>query len=361
MNYESVHLIIRADASSSSGMGHVMRSLALAQHWTAMKGKATFLSWCESDILRNLIQTSGTEFIPLSKPHPDPHDLHSTLKLLKEIEKQHIKTVGDTWLALDGYHFDSNYQQALGDAGCKLLVTDDTAHLPRYHADILVNQNLDAEMLPYKTDSETLKLLGTNYALIRQEFAGRKPAQRQTPDKAFNVLVTLGGSDEANTTLKIVEALALLARRDMNVKIVLGPTNFHRASLERFKSSMPGELQLISTTTTMPELMAWADIAISAAGSTCWELAYMGVPMILIVLAENQVGIANGLAKRGLAVNLGWHTQVTAEEIAQAFENLSQSAHGRDQMSRMGRALIDGQGATRVADRMTQLSMASTV
>jgi spore coat polysaccharide biosynthesis predicted glycosyltransferase SpsG len=94
--------------------------------------------------------------------------------------------------------------------------------------------------------------------------------------------------------------------------------------------------------------MDWADLAVTAAGSTCWELAYLGVPMITIVAAENQRGIADGLATRGAAVNLGWHGEVTLASIAAAIASLADDHRKRASMRRAARELVDGCGADRV-------------
>ena len=98
--------------------------------------------------------------------------------------------------------------------------------------------------------------------------------------------------------------------------------------------------------------MAWADLAVTAAGSTSWELARVGTPQVAIVLADNQRPVAQGLAAEGLAVSLGWHADLTPESIAGAVGALAGDAGRRGEMSRRGRELIDGRGACRVLAEM---------
>jgi spore coat polysaccharide biosynthesis predicted glycosyltransferase SpsG len=102
--------------------------------------------------------------------------------------------------------------------------------------------------------------------------------------------------------------------------------------------------------TNMPELMAWADVAISAGGSTCLELAFMGLPLLLLVLAENQGRNAECLAATDVAVNLGWHAHCTPEQITEALQTLCFSQARRRAMSREGRVLTDGKGCVRVVN-----------
>jgi spore coat polysaccharide biosynthesis predicted glycosyltransferase SpsG len=104
------------------------------------------------------------------------------------------------------------------------------------------------------------------------------------------------------------------------------------------------------------ELMAWADMAIAAGGSTNWELAFMGLPSIILTLADNQREIAGNLGKMGLTINLGWHEDVTIEMIKDAIAKLRESPEQRYQMSKQGRKLIDGYGSIRVLEKMALIN-----
>jgi len=133
-------LLVRADAGSQIGTGHLMRSLALARAWESAGGRVTFASCCEVEPLRERIRASGARLASLGHPHPDPADLAVTLALLAEAKSENAPPA-PTWVALDGYQFDSTYQQAVRDAGARLLVIDAVAHLGQYHPDVLLNQN----------------------------------------------------------------------------------------------------------------------------------------------------------------------------------------------------------------------------
>ena len=118
--------------------------------------------------------------------------------------------------------------------------------------------------------------------------------------------------------------------------------------------SLPLKVRLLGDPHDIPGLMAWADVAISGAGSTCWELAFMGLPAAVLVLADNQRGIAAGLAEYGTAINLGEAAEATDAQIADALCSLLGDRGLRARMSRKGKGLIDGRGAERVAEHLRQ-------
>ena len=102
----------------------------------------------------------------------------------------------------------------------------------------------------------------------------------------------------------------------------------------------------------MPEWMAWADLAIAAGGSTNWELAFMGLPSVIITVAENQSAIAQQLGKMGVTISLGWYQQLTVNQLTTAILSLLSAQQKRQQMSEKGRQLVDGLGSQRIIEKM---------
>ncbi len=350
MNKASKHLIIRADATHAMGTGHLMRCLALAQSWREIhEGRVTFITLCKSLGLLRRIVDAGFEVKTLKASYPDKGDLDSTLASLNAKPQ-------DTWLVLDGYHFDSDYQRRIKEAGHLLLAIDDLNHLGHYYSDIVVNQNIYARSLEYSCEPYTQLLLGTEYALLRQEFISQDSIQREIAPVARKILVSLGGSDPCNQTMKVLRALQSLDMPGLEAKIVIGSSNRRldeiREIAEKADSSVA--ISIIVDAPDMAALMAWADVAVSAAGSTCWELAFMGLPALLIVLADNQTGIAGGLEKAGTAVNLGWHYELTESAITKQLALLLRDSSRRSDMSEKGRKIVDGQGCQRVSSTLTR-------
>jgi UDP-2,4-diacetamido-2,4,6-trideoxy-beta-L-altropyranose hydrolase len=348
----SLNLVVRADANSIIGTGHLMRCIALAQAWQERGGHVTFLSHCQSEALQRRVIKEGFEFVFVERPHPDPADLKQVLDRLQNFRNGS----GMPWLVLDGYHFDSDYQRSIREAGSRLVVIDDYNHLSNYHADILLNQSIGAELIPYICDLKTLKLFGPKYALLRTEFLTWKNRIQKQSEDPRRVIVTLGGADPDNITLKVLRALLQTRLNGFGIDVIVGPANPNIKELEfeiqcARKASVPltNSIQLLYSI-NLPEIMAMADVAISAGGSTCWELCFFGKPFLVLITAENQRGIARGLDKVGSAICLGWHQDVTINQIKTNLESLLNDTQGRRELSIKGRKIVDGQGRNRVLD-----------
>lgn len=337
-------LALRADASASMGIGHLMRCLSLGRAFQNAGGHATFITACRDEPLLDRIKGAGLDLVITEQPYPSPVDLEVTLNWLGGHP--------GAWLALDGYQFDFDYQRQVKESGACLLVIDDYVHAECYHADLIINQNINAELIQYPAGPETKLLLGTSYAMLSPDFDVMRDHRPENPEVARRVLVTLGGGDPDNQTLKVINALSSLSIDGLETIVLVGAANPNIEALHKAMHDFDSEAQIVHNAANMPELMAWADVAICAGGSTCWELAFMGVPMIVIVLAENQTRIAEGLDEVGAAVNLGWFTGVTEEKLAQTLDDTVHDQPRRAAMSRRGRDLVDGHGCERVVEQL---------
>ena len=197
-------LIIRADASIAMGTGHVMRCLALAQAWQDEGGECIFAMAettaaseerirAEKFAVTNVVACPGTpqdaaQGVDLALAHHAP------------------------WIVVDGYQFDVEYQRKLKAAGLKLLVVDDTGHAGAYVADLVLDQNAHATKDLYQLrEPYTVLLLGPRYALLRREFKTWRAWKREIAPIARKVLVTVGGTDPGNLTIRVIRALRMLA------------------------------------------------------------------------------------------------------------------------------------------------------
>ncbi len=153
----------------------------------------------------------------------------------------------------------------------------------------------------------------------------------------------------------MIAALQQVGLPRIEAKIVVGGSNPHLEAIRQaVRQAGSPSLSVVENASDMPDLMAWADIAVSAAGTTCWELAFMQVPALLLILAENQRPNAEELARMGAALNLGWHEDATPPSMAEALRGLLSDAEGRSSMARAGAGLVDGRGAERVAAVLAQ-------
>lgn len=334
------NLIIRADASITIGTGHVMRCLSLAQAWQDSGGRPIFVTTTESPALEERLRSEGIHPFVISAKPGTTDDAIQTAHLAKK--------VGADWVILDGYYFDSSYQYKVKGAGHRLMVIDDMAYLSHYYADIVLNQNMHAMSLKYSYEPYTKLLLGTRYVLLRKEFLKWQRWIRRIPAIASKVLVTLGGGDSENVTMKVIQAFKEVNVDGIEVTIVIGPTNPHLETIKKELSHVSFAYRLLPSVRDMAELMAWADLAVSAGGSTCWEMAFMGLPSLLLILADNQRPIAQRLHSARIATNLGWHQDVSTIEIVENIDRLAKATEIRTDMVREGQNLVDGDGTARL-------------
>ena len=343
-------LLIRADASTQMGTGHVMRCLALAQAWQDKGGQVTLAATTFPPALGERLASEGLTLVTLTAEPGSPDDAQQTA--------EHARALGATWVIVDGYQFGAAYQRALKDAGLRVLFMDDYGHAGTYCADIVLNQNSYAhEGLYVQRASHTRLLLGPQYVLLRREFWPWRGWRRETSEVARKVLITMGGSDPDNVTLKVIRALDQIEAPGLEVTVIVGGGNPHFTEIEAAAQISRHQIKVERNVSDMPTLMAWADVAVTAGGSTCYELAFMGVPALIIVLAENQQPGAAALAEAGIAWNFGWHSHVEALVLAVSLNQIFGDAATRTMMAQCGQALIDGHGSVRIVAELAGKSL----
>lgn len=337
-------LLIRTDASPEIGTGHVMRCLALARQWQeAGFGDVAFMGRIDCERLRDWISRAGCDFVA---HHPGcvGEDLEAVRAELA------ARGEGTPWLVLDGYGFGPEYHDAAQEAGAYCLCIDDQADLPGYRSDVVLNQNPHGESAPYgMSGGSPVLLTGPRFALLRPEFRAQS-GPRPVPARAGNILLTFGGSDPAGAAPFALEALLGPGGPEQcAITVLAGPANPSMEAIRR-AAGMSARVRIIESTADMPGLMARSDLAVTACGGTCWEMACMGVPMVAVTTADNQQGIGTALKRAGAAVHLGLHPGVEGPKLAAAVRTLAADPLRRRRMAEAGRALVDGAGAERVCD-----------
>ena len=340
-----MNLLVRADANAQMGTGHVMRCLALAQEQHDAGVNATFVMAIEAPALETRLREERMGFVYLSTLPGSADDAIQTRQLARQ--------KGAQWVVADGYHFGGDYQRIIKDSALRLLFVDDYGHAEHYYADIVLNQNIHAyEGLYVNREPYTRLLLGTDYVLLRREFREWRKWNRKIPKMARKVLVTLGGSDQHNQTLKVMRALQKVDVDDLEAVVVIGASDPHFQELQATIHNSQFAVRLAQNVTDMSDLMAWADIAIAAGGSTAWELAFMGLPSLLLILADNQRPVADRLGSLGVSVNLGSYRKSSSTKITQAVTQLLEAPERRAEMAQQGRGLVDGRGVARVLESL---------
>jgi len=326
-----MRVVLRADASAAAGSGHVMRSLALAEALRVAGHRPHLASVNLPDPFRARASSLGVPVVDLDAG-TDPQGVAAI-----------AHDAG--WVVLDGYDFDARHVMAARDAGARTLVVDDHAAWAAYHSNVVVNTNVGATRAAYAGRVHGARLLvGPRFGLLRSEFARFADWSRAIPAVAATCLVTFGGTDPARATERVVAALAGLPIR---VVALVGPANPRADEIGR-----AGADEVVRDPPDVPELMASADLVATAASSTTLELAFMQVPMLAAVTADNQAPIAPALAAAGIAVDLGPIGTLEPARLRSEVERLAADAGRRARMAESGRRLVDGRGALRVVRAM---------
>lgn len=334
-------LVIRADANQHIGFGHVMRCLALAQAWQERGGAVMFVT--NSDLPPAIRMRFQTHSVAYTLLEPSPHsDQQQTMAVAQQLDTE--------WVVIDGYHFTEAYLEALKSAGFHILCIDDLGQLERYNADLVLNQNIYAAGTLYPSLPPTALLLGTRFSLLRREFRDLPPIEAPLPDFARHLLITLGGADANNVTLMVLQALAQITQVTFEVVVVVGGGNPHLDSLQTAAAALPHHVRFQRNTGAMASLMSQADMAVTASGSTLWEFAYLGVPCVALVTADNQRRSAERMHELG-AVALA---QLNVEDLSQQIIALAGSASRRGEMRSLLQAMVDGRGALRTVLAMVE-------
>jgi len=354
-------VVFRTDSSSAIGSGHVMRCLTLAD---ALQEKDASISFVCRELpghVGALVESSGYPVHVLSSDYAP--DL-SPLRFREHIPRFDINWEYDVrqtqeiladdavidWLVVDHYGLDERWQQSMRPYAGHVMVIDDLAD--RLHdCDLLVDQNYYEDLdLRYErlVPDHCRRILGPSYALLRPEFIEARRRLRARDGSINRILIFLGGADPHNVTEKAVEAIRIIYRPEIAVDIVIGAANPHAERLKtvcRLMSNCTYHYQVDN----MAVLMAAADLAIGAPGSSTWERCCLGLPTVFIATARNEVGIARAAEAVGIGSYLGMHYDVTPSMIANEIRTLLADPLTMKTWSERAASLVDGKGAERVS------------
>ena len=255
------------------------------------------------------------------------------------------------WLIVDHYALDARWETALMPRYRKLMVIDDLADRP-HRCDLLLDQTFgrDAkDYAPWTPESCTL-LCGSQYSLLRPEFANLRDfslKRRETP-QFEHLLITMGGVDKDNATGQILKALRNAELpANCHIIVVMGNTAPWLEDVRQLASQMPWPTTVKVGISDMAKLMAESDLAIGAAGATSWERCCLGLPTIMLVVADNQQKIAQSL-EHANAVHVLHDSQEITKRLPYLLNKLAVSTSQRTSMSQAASQIVDGMGVTRV-------------
>lgn len=357
-----MRVAFRADAGSVIGSGHVMRCLTLADALRSQGADTRFVCRAHPGHLGEAIAARGHALTMLSAVAGVEVSGSATPAYAswlgadwEEDAAQTSQVLAATgavdWLVADHYAIDARWESALRPVARRIFVIDDLADRP-HDCDLLLDQNffLDQDQrYAGLVGSACHTLLGPRFALLRPEFGAAADKQGKT-ERVRNVLIYLG-NDTADLSSRAVRAIQASERSDLQVQVVLGKGHPSREAILNACSRHAG-FSVHENVANMAQLMAWADLAIGAAGSSTWERACLGVPTILVSLADNQRRVAEDFAASGGCLYLGADNEVTVDGIDRAFQLLCENRPLRHALGSRSRELVDGNGVARVSARM---------
>lgn len=371
-----MQVLFRTDASLQIGIGHVMRCLTLADALAARGAACQFICRAHEGNLNEFIRKEGyvTHVLPEAPetgtgsvvPRPDTSVLdlaHSAWLDATQGEDAEacapiLAAQGADWLIVDHYALDARWERALAPHYHKLMVIDDLAD--RSHACVLLlDQTFGRETTDYRPlvpDACSL-LCGSQYALLRPDFAALRTysLQRRTQPVLRELLITMGGVDKGNATGQVLQALRNCPLpADCRVTVVMGETAPWQEEVRKQAKDMPMLTRVLVGVSDMAQLMADSDLAIGAAGATSWERCCLGLPTIMLVLAENQLKVAQGLQWSGGAKLISL-VQGATTQLRELLVPFIADPVQLLRMSECAAAIVDGAGADAVAQRMEVL------
>jgi UDP-2,4-diacetamido-2,4,6-trideoxy-beta-L-altropyranose hydrolase len=319
-----VNFLIRADASSTIGYGHVMRCLALAEP-LRQHGEVTFACLKLHGDLREHIRQQGFEVLTLEGEQPG--------------------LLAADWLIVDHYGLGPDFELDFRRRGCRVLAIDDFQQRS-HQADLILDQNFN----PHASElyGQQAGLFGLDYCLLRPDFARLRPTAPPPLTQVSRVLVNFGGSDPSNETGKTLQALADFPQ--LEVTVVVGSSCFQRAEIE--EQARERGYAYFCQTSEMARLLLESQLVMGAAGSTTWERCCLAIPALVWVLADNQKYVAELGEKLGCHLNLGRAEQVTPARIGDALQRLVKRPSQLAEMAAAGWRSVDGGGARRVAEAL---------
>jgi UDP-2,4-diacetamido-2,4,6-trideoxy-beta-L-altropyranose hydrolase len=352
-------IVFRVDISKEIGTGHLMRCITLASEIMKIGAEATFLSRNMPQSFVNLLDDSGIAYINLTSFSNEVLDCRSpydkwlgTTQSADAIECISILNKFECdLLVVDHYGLDGDWEGQMRPYVKKIMVIDDLADRP-HNCDFLLDQNYYIDMdNRYKgiVSISCSLLLGPSFALLRSEFSTmHKHALPRTSVR--NILVSLGGADAGNFTIVVLQAIAKFGAAKFNVDVVIGAE--HPMPETIFSISDQYKFNVHVQTEEMAKLMARADLSIGACGATTWERCCLGLPSLVVALADNQTQIACDIHSYGAAIYIGQKEVVGVEVIFNAISTLIDNPHKVLQLSNVAYALVDGLGTARVLEKI---------
>jgi UDP-2,4-diacetamido-2,4,6-trideoxy-beta-L-altropyranose hydrolase len=353
-----VRIVIRVDASVFIGSGHVMRCLVLAKQLSSFGFEVIFATKPQKGDFLRYISQQGFVVLELnqSKKVITPSSSDDYLAWLQgswedDAKDFVLKTKSADLIIVDHYSLDVFWEREVSNKlHCKVIVIDDLVR--EHYADLIIDQTYGRKAEEYSLkNSKSIILVGSEFALVSPDFKDirDKLDKEKNIENKKNILVSMGGIDSPNVTIKVLEKLAEIKVEELNVTVLLGEKSPHYKIIHEFCFNR-ANFNHIPFSDGMADLMSTQRIAIGAPGSTTWERACVGLPSILIPIADNQKVIAKNISQTGAVCLLN------ISDIEESFHDLlSLIFKNWDSFHQANLRLCDGKGLAKVCQHIINM------
>lgn len=351
----------RVDASTEIGSGHVMRCLTLAEGLRKRGADCRFLARAHDGHLMDRINAAGFAVSELQRgPTRSEYSIKQDasysdwLGVAWQDDAQQtcaaIENSRPGWLVVDHYALDARWHKAVRPYADRIMVIDDLAD--RLHdCDLLLDQNLIANFASRysgRVPEHCGLLLGPHYALLQPQYAAAREQVRPRVGPVKHLLCFFGGADTNNLSEMALDSFLSLQTTDIALTLVVASTHLRFGALEA-KAAAHANVTLCHDLPSLAPLMLEADLAIGGSGTTTWERCCLGLPSLVVTLAENQTPIARELDTRGVVRWIGDASNITSNQITDALKDVFEAGLSQDWSDRCS-VLVDGNGLDRVTE-----------
>lgn len=351
--------IFIAYGGSNIGMGHIFRSMSLAEAFKGNNAEVKFISKYatgqqtlrENEFILISLQGNevGTDGFNYGSSEELKKDLHDIKKILASEQPDII--------VVDSYNVNYEFFYEIGKLTKCLIYIDDICAF-NYPVDIIINGNITGPFLGYENKFKNqILLLGLKYNLIRQEFF--KIPKHNVLKKCDSIMISTGAADPHNMTIKILRALLSNGKfKDYTINVIIGKA-FNDSSTVQIKeiALMNNSIVLYENPSKMSEIMCKSDLAITAGGSTIYELFACGVITFAFIYANNQKEIVETSEKKGYLINLGYYNELKEQDMIEVITRVADDYELRKSIVEKIQGVIDCKGTQRIISEVDKFMM----
>ncbi len=341
------NIFLRVDSGVEIGFGHIMRCLALAKEIKKFDFNVYFISKENKGNIIKHVEEQGFKVFRLkitkfqSSKTNWKADSDATSKIIQKFKSD------ENLILVDNYNLSIMWEKKMKKIVKKIIVIDDL--LNRNHdCDLFIDQSINRK-IGNNVPKKCKRLLGPKYALLRKEFSKRNQKIKMK-QKIKQILVSFGGGDDKNQTIKALEVIKKIEDKEIFVDVIVGKANKNKKLIKK-KCDEEKNFSFHHQITNMKQFLYKADLAIGAGGVSTWERCCMGLPSIVIIIAKNQEQGIIELAKKNCLINLGKYGKIKENDYLKIIKNLSSKK--LNQMSKESMKIVDGKGTTRVAKHIS--------